>query len=87
MYILYVQCYYCEEVIIMSKVIRENLRLDILTSELLAALTQIEIEGEKRNKSELIRRAIYELAKKELEEKNFNEVLQKSVEMMAGSFE
>lgn len=64
----------------MSKVIRENLRLDVLSSELLVALVEKMPEG-KKNKSELIRSAIYRIAKEDLSSGEFYDVVQKALDI------
>lgn len=57
----------------MSKQFREQIRVDMLTSELLFAL--IDKQNKKVTKSEIYRKAVYRMAKEELTEEEFTEVI------------
>ncbi|MBC9722051.1 MAG: hypothetical protein H9W82_12320 [Lactobacillus sp.] len=65
----------------MAKVIRENLRLDVLTAELLNVLVEKLPDGSKKNKSELFRSAIYRIAKEDLTPDEFYEAVQRALDI------
>lgn len=70
---------------ISEKNIRENIRVDLLTSQLMAAMVEKKKKsGEKINKSELIRSAIYLLSKEILTGEEFNRVVEKSLDLEKG---
>lgn len=59
-----------------SKEFREQIRVDMLTSELMFALIDKLSTDEKRvTKSEIYRTSIYRMAKQELTEEEFREIL------------
>lgn len=60
----------------MVKQFREQIRIDMLTSELLFALiTKLTTDEKKVTKAEIYRTAIYRMAKEELSPEEFQEVL------------
>lgn len=60
----------------MSKDFREQIRVDMLTSELIFALIdKLSTEEKKMSKSEIYRTAIYRMAKDELPAETFTEIL------------
>lgn len=65
-----------------AKQFREQIRIDLLTSQLLYALMdKLSTEEKEVKKAEIYRSAIYRMAKEELSEEEFQEILMGAIDL------